>query len=141
MQKKPTDELMKQLTQNADLEKYIKENEESFVNAPLSDILNRIVKEKKIVKSNALKRAEINEIYGYQIFSGKRIPSRDKLIALCIGMELDLEETQSVLKCSGFAQLYPKSKRDSIIISGIEKGQSVFEINGLLYEYKEDLIE
>lgn len=141
MQKKPTDELMKQLTQNADLEKYIKENEESFVNAPLSDILNRIVKEKKIVKSKALKRAEINEIYGYQIFSGKRIPSRDKLIALCIGMELDLEETQSVLKCSGFAQLYPKSKRDSIIISGIEKGQSVFEINGLLYEYKEDLIE
>ena len=136
MQKKPTDELMKQLTQNADLEKYIKENEESFVNAPLSDILNRIVKEKKIVKSKALKRAEINEIYGYQIFSGKRIPSRDKLIALCIGMELDLEETQSVLKCSGFAQLYPKSKRDSIIISGIEKGQSVFEINGLLYEYK-----
>ena len=141
MQKKPTDELMKQLTQNADLEKYIKENEESFVNAPLSDILNRFVKEKKIVKSKALKRAEINEIYGYQIFSGKRIPSRDKLIALCIGMELDLEETQSVLKCSGFAQLYPKSKRDSIIISGIEKGQSVFEINGLLYEYKEDLIE
>ena len=103
--------------------------------------MNRIVKEKKIVKSKALKRAEINEIYGYQIFSGKRIPSRDKLIALCIGMELDLEETQSVLKCSGFAQLYPKSKRDSIIISGIEKGQSVFEINGLLYEYKEDLIE
>lgn len=141
MQKKPTDELMKQLTQNADLEKYIKENEESFINMPLSDILNRIVKEKKIVKSKALKRAEINEIYGYQIFSGKRIPSRDKLIALCIGMELDLEETQSVLKCSGFAQLYPKSKRDSIIISGIEKGQSVFEINGLLYEYKEDLIE
>lgn len=141
MQKKPTDELMKQLTQNADLEKYIKENEESFINTPLSDILNRIVKEKKIVKSNALKRAEINEIYGYQIFSGKRIPSRDKLIALCIGMELDLEETQSVLKCSGFAQLYPKSKRDSIIISGIEKGQSVFEINGLLYEYKESLLE
>lgn len=141
MQKKPTDELMKQLTQNADLEKYIKENEESFVNAPLSDILNRIVKEKKIVKSKALKRAEINEIYGYQIFSGKRIPSRDKLIALCIGMELDLEETQSVLKCSGFAQLYPKSKRDSIIISGIEKEQSVFEINGLLYEYKESLLE
>ena len=141
MQKKPTDELMKQLTQNADLEKYIKENEESFINTPLSDILNRIVKEKKIVKSKALKRAEINEIYGYQIFSGKRIPSRDKLIALCIGMELDLEETQSVLKCSGFAQLYPKSKRDSIIISGIEKGQSVFEINGLLYEYKESLLE
>lgn len=141
MQKKPTDELMSQLTQNADLDKYIKENEESFVNEPLSDILNKIAKEKRIVKSKALKRAEINEIYGYQIFSGKRIPSRDKLIALCIGMELDLEETQTVLKCSGFARLYPKSKRDSIIISGIEKGQSVFEINGLLYEYNEDLIE
>lgn len=141
MQKKPTDELMSQLTQNADLDKYIKENEESFVNEPLSDILNKIAKEKRIVKSKALKRAEINEIYGYQIFSGKRIPSRDKLIALCIGMELDLEETQTVLKYSGFARLYPKSKRDSIIISGIEKGQSVFEINGLLYEYNEDLIE
>lgn len=141
MKKKSTDELMSQLTENTNIDKYVKENEGSFIDTPLSEMLNKIAKEKHIVKSEAFKRAEINDIYGYQLFSGSRRPSRDKLIALCVGMELTLEETQNILKCSEFAQLYPKTKRDSIIIAGINQKQSVFEINGVLFQYKEDLIE
>lgn len=141
MKKKSTDELMSQLTKNTNIDRYVKENESSFVNTPLSEMLNKIAQDKHIVKSEAFKRAEINDIYGYQLFSGNRRPSRDKLIALCIGMKLNLEETQNILKCSEFAQLYPKLKRDSIIISGINQEKSVFEINQVLYQFKEDVLE
>jgi hypothetical protein len=76
----------------------------------------------------------MNEIYAYQIFSGKRKPSRDKLLCLCRGMELNSVETNQLLKSAGFAPLYPKNKRDSIIMFGFEKGQSVVDINEVLYD-------
>lgn len=138
---KSTGDLLEELTENADLDKYINENEEIFVNTALSEILNGIVKEKNLTKSGVLKRAGINDIYGYQLFQGIRFPSRDKLIALCVGMELDVGETLSVMKASGIAPLYAKSKRDSIIISEINQGKSVFEINDTLYEYGEKTLE
>lgn len=106
----------------------------------VSDALCELVDKKGLSKSAVLKKAEINDIYGYQIFSGKRRPSRDKLIELCIGMELSLDEVQSLLKGSGFPALYPKFKRDSIIINCICEKKSVVETNDLLFDYGENLL-
>ena len=86
---------------------------------------------------NAARPAEINDIYGYQLFAGSRKPSRDKLIALCIGMSLTLDRTQALLKATGFAPLYAKNKRDSILIFGIQNNQTVLEINTALYDHAE----
>jgi transcriptional regulator with XRE-family HTH domain len=116
---------------------YIEDNSQFMIEGTLSEHINRLCSEKGITKSQVIKRAEMNEIYAYQIFSGKRMPSRDKLLCLCLGMELDSAETERLLKSAGFAQLYPKSKRDSVILFGIEKKQSVVEINELLYEIGE----
>ena len=84
--------------------------------------------------------SELNEIYGYQIFSGKRIPSRDKLISISFGLELSLEETQTLLKYAGFAPLYPKQKRDSLLIWGKNHQFSIYQINELLYTENEDTL-
>ena len=69
---KPTDDLMKELTRSEDLDQYIKENEAYFIDTSLAEALNQKLKEKELAKSTVIKAAEINEIYGYQIFSGKR---------------------------------------------------------------------
>lgn len=91
-------------------------------------------------KSTVIKNSELNEIYGYQIFSGKRIPSRDKLISISFGLELSLEETQTLLKYAGFAPLYPKQKRDSLLIWGKNHQFSIYQINELLYTENEDTL-
>ena len=80
------------------------------------------------------------QIYGYQIFSGKRIPSRDKLISISFGMNLSLDETQALLKYAGFAPLYPKQKRDSLLIWGKNHQFSIYQINELLYAENEDTL-
>lgn len=140
MIRKPTDELLKQLMQSENAQQYIKENGKYLIDQTLPQQLCRLINEKKLSKSRVIKNAEMNEIYGYQIFSGKRTPSRDKLLCLCVGMRLDLSQTQDVLKSAGFAPLYPKAKRDSIILFGIEKGQSVCEINTALFDSAEDTL-
>lgn len=137
MIKKPTNELMDALTQSSSIEEYINKEQNYLIDSSVSDYLNQLIDEKSLKKSVVIKKSELNEIYGYQIFSGKRIASRDKLISLSFGMELSLEETQSLLKYAGFAPLYPKQKRDSLIIWGKTHQFSIYQMNELLYTENE----
>lgn len=140
MLKKQTDDMMTELTSDTGLDKYIKDNEDYFIDGSIAQYLNDIIEQKGITKSKVFARAEISDIYGYQLLSGVRKPSRDKLIQLCIGMELPLNEVQAALKFAGFASLYPKSKRDSVMIAGITENKSVFEINQLLFDHGEETL-
>lgn len=137
MKKRSTDELMKILESSDTINQYLTENRDFLISCSLSEYLNRLLTEKRLLKSAVIRQAELNEIYGYQLFSGTRVPSRDKLLALCIGMTLNLEETQQTLKIAGFAPLYPKNKRDSIIIMGIQNCHSICKINESLYDFGE----
>ena len=137
MSDKPTVELMQALSNAESIDSYIENNNRFLIESELPEYLNRLCTEKGLTKAKIIKRAEMNEIYAYQIFSGKRMPSRDKLLCLCLGMELNSEETNKLLKTVGFAPLYPKNKRDSIILFGFEKRQSVMTINEGLYENEE----
>jgi len=51
-----------------------------------------------------------------------------------------LDETQELLKLCGLAQLYPKIKRDTIIMYGIVHGVSLFEINDKLFAEDEETL-
>ena len=137
MKEKRTDNLMQSLSKTNDIHSYVKENNESFINTTIAEALNKYVKEKGLSKPSVIKRSEINNIYGYQIFAGTRKPSRDVLLCLCFGLTLNIDETQSLLKASSLAPLYPKIKRDSIILYGINNGSSICEVNEQLYSFNE----
>ncbi len=137
---KQTAEMLEQLKTADSLSGYLQDNDEQLIDSTVSTQLAAALAESGMTKSDVLRRAEINDIYGYQLFSGSRKPSRDKLIALCIGMALTLDRTQQLLKATGFAPLYAKHKRDSILIFGIQNGQTVFEINNALFEHEENTL-
>ena len=105
MIKKPTNELMDALTRNSSIDGYLNKEKEFLIDMSVSEMLGFLLQEKNLQKSAVIKKAQLNEIYGYQILAGKRMPSRDKLIALAFGMELSLEETQQLLKYAGFSTL------------------------------------
>ena len=77
-----TSELLKQLNNSNNLDEYFKQNQEYFLDSTISDYLYNVFAEKCLVKSRVFRKAEIDEIYGYQIFSGKKNPSRNTLIAI-----------------------------------------------------------
>ncbi len=138
---KDTAKLLEELKQCADFKKFYNENNEILKDSSLSDYLNRIIEKKKLKKSEIIRKAEISEVYAYQIFSGtRRKPERNKLLCLAFGMALNLDETQELLKISGYSQLYVKKPFDSIIIYAICNRLSVMETNNLLYEYEMETI-
>lgn len=137
---KSTDQLMNELMKAHNISDYLKENSVYMISDELPTYLTNILKKKKLVKSAVIKSSELSEVMGYQIFSGTRKPSRDSLLSICIAMQLNVEETQEILKIAQFASLYPKSKRDCIIINGIATCKSVAQINETLYELNENTI-
>lgn len=134
--KKSTTDLLNELNQTSHIDQYLKENGEYIIDQSLSKYLCDIIESKNLSKSDIIKKSDINEIYGYQIFSGKRTPSRNKLLCICIGADFTLEETNETLKVAGFSPLFPKIKRDSIIIFGIQNRHQIWEINESLYNHQ-----
>lgn len=140
MKKKNTDELMNALSDSDNLNTYMEENSESFIQESIADYLCRLLEKKKKTKSEVIHACECVEITGFQIFSGTRNPSRNKLISFAFGFELDLAETNQLLKFAGFAPLYPKSKRDSILIYSIQHQENFLSANERLYDAGEETL-
>lgn len=83
------------------------------------------------------KKVTMNRGYCYEIMSGKspKNNSRDKIIQLCFGFTLTVDEAQQLLKKSGYAPLYARDTRDSIIIFCLQHQISVVNTNLKLDEY------
>lgn len=133
---KDTAHLLEELRSCADFKSFYNENAEYLPKRTLAAALQLLVQKHGIKKAEAIRRAELAEVYGYQIFSGLRVPERKKLLALVIGMQLDLEEVQTLLKSTGYAPLYAKNPFDCVVIFGLCKKLTVAELNDMLYDYE-----
>lgn len=138
---KNTQELLKILKNTNRIETYLEKASAHIASEPLPKQLEKLLEKHDLKKGQCIEGANLQRNYGYQIFSGERTPSRDKLLALCFAMHLTLDEIHALLCSTGYADLYAKNKRDSILIFGITKELSLIEINELLYELGEDVIE
>ena len=137
---KNTNDLRQELAQATDLDYFLEANEQTFQLEPIPDLLNRLVAEKNIQKANLARNSGMSEVYLHQVFSGRRNPSRSRIISLCFGLGLNLEESQELLRRSGYAELYPHNRRDAILIYGLIHEMNFFEINDRLFEKGEETV-
>ena len=140
MHNKKTSDLERELSACADLKKYLDQNTFRAESCTVSQQLTELMEQKSIPRSLLITRSGLNDIYVYQILSGHRRPSRDKLLCLAIGLELDAEQVQTLLKCCGYAPLYAKNRRDSIVLHGFHHTLSLLNINETLYNLGEPLL-
>ncbi len=119
------------------LKAYLDELKAAGYETTLSGYYEYMLKQKDILKKDAISRSFVDRIYAYQIIAGTRKPGRDKLIALCIGGGFTYEETKRALEIAELGTLYSKDSRDSVIIYALNKKLSVTSTNALLEEYGE----
>jgi hypothetical protein len=134
--KKSTDELLNKIKETTDIEHFMKENEADFISTTVPEYLDSLVARKNIKISEVAERSGQGD-YVYKVFQGSRKASRDILLAIAFGMSLTLDETQTLLRVAGNAQLDPRSRRDSVIIYGLCKKMKITEVCEILYELKE----
>ena len=138
MKKLTTKDLRQALTDASGIDSFLSDYEEAFLSEDVNVMLTKLFEGKNIPKAVLAKEAGISEVYLHQIFSGKRSPSRSRLLSICLALHASLDETQDLLQKCGYAPLYPRSRRDSIIMYALLHGQSPDTVNDLLFEHGED---
>lgn len=116
--KKLTEELLNELLDAPSIDGYIKEHD--FSAPSLSEYLKQLLQEKGLERSRVVRMADLNETFGYQIFTGARHPGRDKVLQIAFAMALTLKETNRALSAAGANALNCKDRRDAIIIFCID---------------------
>ncbi len=113
--KQDTSEIIKELGLCDSSKTFYNENKDYMIRVNLSSLSNSYMHKYSLKKSQVIRNSELSETYAYQIFSGLRVPERNKLLCLAIAMELNQDEVQTLLKSSGYSQLYVKLPFDSTI--------------------------
>lgn len=108
----------------------------------LSDYLNEYIGKKGLLVSDIVKRSGLSRDYAYAILNGNRKnPTKDKIVALCLAIHMNLLETQRALKICGMV-LYSKNKRDAALIICINREiYDIDKVNDFLLENNLDVLE
>ncbi len=133
-----TEEVLQELLDAPSLDEFIDAHE--FPAVTLPEFLERMLEKKGLKRSRVVRMADLNETFGYQIFTGARNPSRDKVLQIAFAMALSLRETNRALMAAGASSLDPKCRRDAIIIFCIDQGCSLQKVNEELYRLGEDTV-
>lgn len=138
MTERLTEEVLQELLEAPSLDGFIGSHD--FSAATLPDFLEDMLQKKGLKRSRVVRMADLNETFGYQIFTGARNPSRDKVLQIAFAMALSLRETNRALKAAGASSLDPKCRRDAIIIFCIDQGCSLQKVNEELYRLGENTV-
>jgi len=136
-----TEELLEQLLAAASPEAYLVEADDSLETRTLAEYLCALEGRKGIRRSRAVRDAGIQETYGLDFFSGKRKnPSRDYVLKLAFGLRCTMPEAQRLLRVARCAELWPKRRRDAIVIFCLEHGLTRAECDDELYRLGEQTL-
>ncbi len=94
--------------------------------------LARLLEEKGMSVSRLGELALLSRSFTYQLCSGVRAPGRDIILRLALVLELTLDETQRLLRTAQRGALYPRVRRDAIIIFCLNRGLGLPDADELL---------
>ncbi|MBO6040518.1 MAG: helix-turn-helix transcriptional regulator [Oscillospiraceae bacterium] len=122
------------------LRDYLDTHEDSFVHEAVPSFLDQMITQSGLTKAALSRRSATSEVYLHQILSGRRSPSRDRLLCLCLAMEAPLSQVQVLLAAAAYAELYISRRRDVILAYCLLHRKTVDETNELLDDLGEDLL-
>lgn len=133
-----TDELLQELIESPRLEDFI--DHKNFCKSSLSELLQKFLDEKGLKQAAVVRDADLNATFGYQIFTGSRNASRNKILQIAFAMTLSLAQTNQLLRAASANELHCKNRRDAIIIFALNHHYSLQKTNEELYRFSEETI-
>ena len=131
-----TDELLKLLFKEQSLEHLLRHTEHSMDIPSFGEYITALTAEKGMTCEQVTKRANLERSYGHKLYSGTRKPSRDTVFQLAFGLEADVDVAQKMLKYACKSALYPKVKRDMVILYCLHNRISLTDTQIILHDLK-----
>ncbi|MEA4845891.1 MAG: hypothetical protein VB106_01530 [Clostridiaceae bacterium] len=127
-----TSALLSRLFKAPDLKTFFESNADEMAVPPFHFYILELCRKSEQVPERIIRRAAIDRTYGHQIFNGTRKPSRDKVIQLAFGFGLDVDGAQELLKLARHTALYPRIKRDAVILRCLNEHKDMLETQSSL---------
>ncbi len=135
-----TEELLTILEDYSSLKAFFDDYEKCLPNLTTAEYLEQLLNEHHISKQEAIRRADIDRVYGYQLLNGKRNARRNTLLRLALAIPFSVDETQRLLKIAQRGELYVKNRRDAAIIYCLMHEVGLIETELLLDNIGEALL-
>lgn len=135
-----TSTLFKNLLKTPDLGQFVSKYSDEMKLESFSEYITQLCKNRSEVPEHIINRANIERSYGHQIFRGSRRPSRDTVLQLAFGFNVDIDGAQELLRYAGKSPLYPRVKRDAAIIFCLHNSLSIVEAQAVMQEMELPLI-
>ena len=129
-----TSELWAKLFRSASVERYLAGSVDMQELPLFSEYISMLAEERNEKAEAVIRRGEIESSFGHKLFSGTRNPSRDTVLQLAFGFELNADETQQLLKVARATALHPRVKRDAVIAYCLQYHRTFMETQQLLYD-------
>lgn len=133
--KRSTKEMQNELDQCDDIDAFLSNNAEHFLDMDVSQFLEQYLRLHRLEKSEVIRRSGLNQVYAYQIFSGTKHGNRDKLLCIAIAAGMSVEDVNRLLAAGDRASLYPRVVRDALIEFALNHHYTVAQADDLLYEH------
>ena len=88
---------------------------------------------KEMIRLTGMERS-----YFYHILSGARHPGRNMVLRIGFCLGASLPEMNRLLKLAGFSELYPKRRRDAVLIYAVTHSCTMEEADKLLLQAEEE---
>lgn len=97
-----------------------------------NDCLRRIIREKNLIESDVYKRANLTKQAFNGIYNEGKVPKKNNVLALCIGLRLNIDEADDFIEKAGYS-FSKGNKHDYIVRYFIENEiYDVYKINEIL---------
>lgn len=123
---------LRELISCTSLEEYLDSHADMFRPDGVSLALEQMMQQSGLSKAELARRAVTSEVYLHQVLSGRRNPSRDRLLCFCLAMKSGLGQVQQLLMTGGYSALLTTSKRDVVLLYCLAKHKSILETNEYL---------
>jgi len=98
----------------------------------LKDVLYEMMQRRGLYPKDMIHRCGIERSYFYHILNGTKRPSRNMILRIAFCLHADLNETERLLRLSDAARLYPRIRRDALLIFAIQQKYTMEAANELL---------
>ena len=138
MPAKDTEQFTNSLSKADDIEDFVRKHDNDFRirKSSLVGYLQHLLEEKKLSKKQVIQESQLDEVYAYHIFAGRKNSSRENILSLALAMNLSPKETDYLLYYAGHKKIYTYNKWDSIIFFALTNHKSVLETNDFLTDLK-----
>lgn len=140
MTRPDTQELLRLIEEMPTVDTAMRELSPHMKAKTFSEAISGLLEERGMSVPELCEASLLSRSFTYQICEGIRAPGRDIVLRLSIVLGLSYDETQYLLRTAQRGALYPRVRRDAVIIYALSKHLNLSETDEALVSLGEEPI-